>query len=636
MTITVLIRTTPTKSVTQIIIIIKMPIQKYQNPKPHNKFDCVQSDFIAQSLANVPSEFVPFVESRFNYTLKKKGLTSANLQMIDVAESFKESDIDLALSDDDICKLADEYSKKCSLVICDTGVENGKSWAVENGAKLPDSDDLTVKSLIARLSDCYWWRRQLRVKHGRAVEGQAVSLRMVHGKGQIYASNASVKRRTSQRSRNLNMLESVIAVNELGQEYTLAKLAELSTSNPEIRRGELMTRIAGFELYAKHKGHVAEFWTITCPSKMHSMKYSSDRKKVFQNINYDGTTPRKAQAYLSKVWSRIRAYYHRHNIGIYGFRVAEPQHDGTPHWHLLIFIDPSQVEHAREVAERYSLQMDGEEAGAKEYRFKPITIDPARGSAAGYIAKYIAKNIDGYGIDRVDADLTGKRDPMECARRVDTWASTWGIRQFQQIGGHPVSVWRELRRLTEEDTKGTVYDKHRVAADCGNWCEYLEQMDKKPLELLKEFNDKEGRYCEPLGWQIIGLDTEYGIFNFISRKHEWSIKNDDTAINKRVGESEEVSGGRLSGSDGIRRLCVAGNRGGKFRGRGRSDRAGLLKSNALALPWSSVNNCTRAENFTAHVRRFYLYKYWFDYYRSIEKWKLLEKNKKLLMTRSCN
>lgn len=390
---------------------------------------------------------------------------------------------------------------------------------------------------VKRMTCPLWWRKGLRKAQARALEGEAVTLGYVHRRGEIYASDATVERRGQQRRRNAATLEGMTAQNvDTGEEFKLSELAARSVANPAIRRGELMTRIAGFEGIAQGVGDAAEFVTVTCPSRFHAKKIGAGGAPM-NNHKYDGSTPRDAQQYLTRLWASIRAKLHRLGVRPYGFRIAEPHHDATPHWHMLLFVAGAAVAALRQVIAEYALRDSGDEPGAQKNRVKFVAIDASKGTAAGYIAKYVSKNIDGY---QVQADLEGDNlQAVTSAPRVEAWASTWGIRQFQQIGGPPVGVWRELRRIRNESMEhGEDMARARSAADAGNWRSFVEIMGGPvvrrgdlPLRVARvsryEFagrlRGKRGQYDE-VGLEVFGVLEVAENRAHLSRFHRWEMR----------------------------------------------------------------------------------------------------------------
>ncbi|WP_213733626.1 replication endonuclease [Citrobacter europaeus] len=320
-----------------------------------------------------------------------------------------------------------------------------------------------------RLHSEKWWLNKIRRIHDCWREHLMIATGYVSKVASPYCSDPCFREWVAQKKANFEFLQAMeLEDQDTGERSSLLDKVMGSVSNPKIARHELMVRMRGFEDMANEMGLVGMFYTLTAPSRYHSTHVQSGRR----NDKYQHASPRQTQKYLCKVWARVRAKWSREGIRTFGFRVAEPHHDGTPHWHLLLFLRPEEVEHATAIFRKHAMKEDGNEKGASEHRFTVTPMDEQFGSATGYIAKYISKNIDGYGMDG-EVDLESGQPVREMAKRVRAWASRWNIRQFQQIGGAPVTTWRELRRLGDRElVLHPELEAARAAADAPDWPGY--------------------------------------------------------------------------------------------------------------------------------------------------------------------
>ncbi|WP_455863886.1 replication endonuclease [Pantoea agglomerans] len=338
-------------------------------------------------------------------------------------------------------------------------------------SRLFDPEEVTPA--IMRMQMEKWWKGQLRRIAASWREHLQIALANVSKKHTPYASSMTIIEWREQKRRTREFLKGMELQDEEGNRISLIEKYDGSVANPAIRRCELMTRIRGFEDICNEMGFVGEFYTITAPSRYHATI-----KTGYRNRKWNGACPAETQRYLCNVWQKVRAKLHREDIRIFGIRVAEPHHDATPHWHMLMFMLPENVDRVRQILRDYACQEESDELTtdkARKARFHAEAIDPDKGSATGYVAKYISKNIDGYALDGELDDESGKQ-LKETAPAVSAWAARWHIRQFQFVGGAPVTVYRELRRMDDSETAhglSVEFAAAHDAADAGDWAEYV-------------------------------------------------------------------------------------------------------------------------------------------------------------------
>ncbi|MBT9183300.1 replication endonuclease [Pectobacterium punjabense] len=378
----------------------------------------------------------------------------------------------------------------------------------------------------------------------------------VHKKISPYVSVRALREFLDAQKRMKNFLENNELESSDGDRISLEIAYESGNSCPKNRRTELMTRLRHTGEFFTSEGFSGYFLTITLPSRYHANRVNGS-----ENPRCTVIDPRAGQEELSRIWRNVGRKFARENIFFGGFRFVEPQHDGTPHWHVLVWFNPEQADMALEILrDRYCSQDYETVAHNPEIRFKILPIDPERGAAA-YCAAYVSKNIDGF---QLDGDSEAGLAAVDGATRATAWARLYRIRQFQQFGCVGATAWRELRRMRQSpDCDPTLRDFWQ-AADSGDFGQFIRlSREHGGVSLYRageDFSGQEIRNC----W---GEKTSRvrGVCLSADPSTRVQTRTRDWAIVPKQIENQSVS-------DAVQRCGTA------------------------ATPWTSGNNCPHTDS----------------------------------------
>ena len=446
------------------------------------------------------------------------------------------------ISLDDFTALSRDLYRLVGEVCADIGFPL-KHWFAYQDNRFLDVHDIEVdlnKSVCPK-----HWKRQLTTAQKRLKEHVEIGCGAVSAKVSPYVSQTAFNDYRAQRADNLEYLQQMVLENldDSTEQMPLIEMWKKSVANPAIRFQETMNRLRGIDEWAIENSFVSLFLTLTAPSSFHATHETGKNNKKWQ-----GASPRDTQRYLNKVWAQLRAQFAKRGIGFFGFRGVEPHHDGTPHWHLLMYVKPERKDEVIHLFRKKALELDGDEFGAKKYRFKVEEIDPTKGSAIGYVAKYIAKNIYAGKQGKEMSDEVENLTLLENVQRVSAWANLWGIRQFPFYGTPSISTWRELRKIDDAmaaTADDEVLDIGRTVADVSCFGSYLKVQGGAMTKRCDQPICIEYEECEPNKYgeirkKIVGVKNRFTEKKIITKLKNWVIKSAKSALGSTALNSEST------------------------------------------------------------------------------------------------
>lgn len=517
----------------------------------------------AQLRAIVPSEkWMPDIEEEYRAKRQRDGEREANIHFMRLAdETVKPWRLPLSASDSDVADAGGECATLVSraaeaslrarphrtavavppVLVAQLAAEFARTRGIEPPP--PDTPPLLV---LKKLSREKFWRRRLLTAHRQQREAAGIFAGRVSVKHEVYVTDDSVYSIRRRNEKCAAWLEDSELENELGERVSMADIAKSSLANPKNGLAQFCVVVKGGEVAALQRGFIAQFVTLTCPIAFHARKY--DGRK---NPKHTTATPLDGHRHLMANWKLVRSRLKYRGIEFFGCRVQEPHHDGTPHMHMLVFVHPRHVRKFNELIREYFLNRHNpDEKGARSHRIKIERIDPKKGSALGYLLKYLAKTFDGAGLDVDRHGLPGD----QAAERQVAWSRTWRIRQRQTFGLPSVTLWRELYRLQPNPLHPAPLTAAHAARLAGDFGKYIAiqggpcvSRSKRPIHLAKtergtafdgptgSFVFRTDTYGEPAAPSIYGIAVDGGETVFPTRVHRWTLV-------RAAGENQQRTG----------------------------------------------------------------------------------------------
>ncbi|EKA4469812.1 replication endonuclease [Vibrio parahaemolyticus] len=230
---------------------------------------------------------------------------------------------------------------------------------------------------------------------------------------------------------------------------------------------ELYLTSKAFQDIAKSKGFNWLFITLTLPSQFHSNP--SKGKK-----NWDGSSVRDGNEFLKKKMNLLRKKIKEDGMEFnlehgFGMRVAEPQQDGTVHYHIIIFTEKCSINYYKSVFKKYFERDIQVKAGFKKNIVKAGCLIVEEGldknrkelekksSVASYIMKYCLKNNK-----LEDLDNKKEKDEFNEIDAVNAWKSANRIRSFSTLGIKSAKTkYDDFRRVANYINKTVKINKYK-------------------------------------------------------------------------------------------------------------------------------------------------------------------------------